>query len=124
MKNTFPYKSFFCNNGVKVWAYHDYYCLFIQTENTYHSDLETLFQQRKIMLDRILHVFGLRLPDSAERPLTVLASKEYIKSVMASVSCIKGKENIDSKNKSPCKEKGREGKMIQGIVQVQQFKCG
>lgn len=76
------------------------------------------------MLGRILHVFGLRLPDSAERPLTVLASKEYIKSVMASVSCIKGKENIDSKNKSTCKEKGREGKMIQGIVQVQQFKCG
>lgn len=43
---------------------------------------------------------------------------------MASVTCIKGKGNIDRKNKSMCKEKGREGKIIQGTVKVQQFKCG
>lgn len=38
---------------------------------------------------------------------------------MDSVLCIKGKGNIDSNNKSMCKEKGKEGKMIQATVKVQ-----
>lgn len=32
---------------------------------------------------------------------------------MASVSCIKGKYNIDGKNKSTCREKGRERNRLQ-----------